>query len=48
MVCMSASATSKIIEDLSDSHDIQVKLWGDELKEHIEVRYIMLFLYSTM
>ena len=38
MVCMSASTTSKIIEDLSDCHDIKVKLWGDELKEDIEVR----------
>ena len=50
MICMSASASSKIIEDLSDCYDIQVKIWGDDIKEHIEVRscFALQCMYSYM
>ena len=47
MVCMSASVTSKISEDLSDYHDLKVKLWKYEFKEHIEDIIILYCFYST-
>lgn len=37
MVCMSASSTSKIIDNLSDDYDVQVMFWGDELKQYFKV-----------
>ena len=43
---MSASVAFKISEDLSDYHNLQVKLWEYEFKEHIEDIILHCF-YST-
>lgn len=37
MICMSASATSSIIDKVADDYDVEVLFWGDKLKEVVKV-----------
>ena len=40
MVCYSPAGTTKLIDRLCEDHDIEVKFWGDLLKESLCVRLI--------
>ena len=37
MVCLSASATSKLIDELSDDYDVKVMYWKDDLMQYVKV-----------
>ena len=46
MVCMFASSTSAIIDDLSRGHDDKVLAWSKKLKEHFQVSKTSLLLMA--
>lgn len=37
MVCLSSTGTTKLIDRLGEDHDVEVLIWGDELKDAQEV-----------
>ena len=41
MICLSHSGTLKLIDRLSEDHDIKVKFWSDELLENLKVYSII-------
>ncbi len=36
MLCFSPSGTVKLMDTLSEDHDIEVMIWSDELKEGLQ------------
>ena len=37
MICYSPTGTTKLIERLCEDYDIEVKFWGDRMKESLGV-----------
>lgn len=37
MICYSPSGTTKLIDSLCEDHDVEVKVWGDQMKEALDV-----------
>lgn len=43
MICLSPSATSQIIDQITDSYDVDVLFWADKLKK---VQFFKCIMYS--
>jgi len=41
MVCLSHKRTIALVNRLSEDHDVKVLFWADELKNYIEVSFIV-------
>ena len=45
MICMSSSATSSLIDKVSDDYNVEVLYWRDKLKNRINVRSMTYEIY---
>lgn len=48
MICYSPSGTTKLIDKLCEDHDVEVKFWGDQMKEALDVSVLLDLLSSLL